>query len=189
MKSKMQNFYRRLANWLTLIRAFIALPLIISLSSENLFSAWIFIILAGISDLLDGLFARKAGGGTVWGAKLDPLVDKIIISLPIIWLTQKAIIPFWATWLIISRELLVTEWRSQENKGGPASFQGKLKTTLQFSSILLMIWPQSLGGPEISALINRVGYMIFWPSLILSFTSLYQYIINLLNSSLKKNLY
>ncbi len=188
MLSKTQIIYRKLANWLTLLRAFIAFPVIFCLTNGNLFCVWTFIIIAGISDLLDGLFAKKAGGGTVWGAKLDPLADKILISAPIIWLTAKDVIPFWATWLLLTRELLATEWRSEDKEGGPASIQGKLKTTLQFSSILLMIWPISLSGQNLTLLFHRAGFLLFWPSLILSLTSLYSYIVNQSNSSLRKNL-
>ena len=40
------------------------------------------------------------------------------------------------------RELLITSWRSDKTSGGPASIQGKYKTTFQFVSIILLLWPK-----------------------------------------------
>ena len=137
---------RQLANIITMLRLFLALPLIYSFYRDNLSLAFILIIVGAFSDILDGYFARKAGGGSQWGAKLDPLADKILIFIPIIWLTESGIIPFWATWLLFSRELIISTWRAQQISGGPASLFGKSKTVLQFTSILLMIWPSTLGG-------------------------------------------
>jgi hypothetical protein len=48
--------------------------------------AWGLLLLGGISDAADGWLARRAGGGSAWGAQLDPLTDKILISAPLLWL-------------------------------------------------------------------------------------------------------
>ena len=169
-------FYRRAANSLTVFRAFIGLPLILFLSHEKILLAWIIVILAGISDALDGWFAKLAGGGTIWGSRLDPLADKILICAPIIWLNSKGILPSWSVWLLITRELLISAWRSEQKKGGPASLWGKSKTTLQFISILLMIWPNHVGGIQLATNLNLLGWLIFWPSLLVALSSGFKYI-------------
>ncbi len=167
----MQKQFRKLANLLTIIRAIGALPLLTALYFENYSLAWIILLGAGLTDLADGFFARKAGGGTTWGARLDPLADKIIISAVLIWLVSKLILPFWAVWVLLTRELIVSSWRSQDYKGGAASKSGKLKTVLQFMSILLMIWPTSLGGRIVAINAQKIGLIIFWPSLLIALIS------------------
>ena len=70
---------RRLADGLTAGRALLGLPLILALSNGQAGLAWWLLLLGGLSDWADGLLARRAGGGSAWGARLDPLTDKILI--------------------------------------------------------------------------------------------------------------
>lgn len=77
---------RRLADGLTVGRAAIGLPLIVALSLGQPALAWWLLLVGGLSDAADGWLARRAGGGSVWGARLDPLTDKILILAPLLWL-------------------------------------------------------------------------------------------------------
>ena len=88
--------FRILANSLTLIRVFIAIPIIVSLIGRGYLLAWILFSLAGLSDLLDGYFARISNTSSIWGARYDPLADKLAILVPTLWLCQEGIIPFWS---------------------------------------------------------------------------------------------
>lgn len=133
-----------LADILTSIRIIVCIPILATLIYQNLLLTWILIILAGITDVLDGYFARKKGNGTVFGAKLDPLADKLVIFTVFLWLNQQSIIPFWSLWIIVTRELLITESRSTNNIGQPASNSAKLKTLLQFTSIVFLLFPFKL---------------------------------------------
>ncbi len=167
---------RKLANNLTLARAISGLPIVIALSLEQKAIACILILASGITDLLDGWIAKAAGGGTKWGAQLDPLADKIFLAGPLIWIASNKLIPIWAIWLLFSRELIITGWRIDEPRGGPAAFAGKVKTTLQIISIELLLWPSSWGGLEISNELNQLGWWLFWPSLALALFSAKTYI-------------
>ena len=60
---------RRMADGLTAGRAVLGLPLIVALSTGWQALAWALLVLGGMSDWLDGLLARRAGGGSVWGAR------------------------------------------------------------------------------------------------------------------------
>ena len=145
INSKILITWPRIINGLTISRMLLGLPIIISLKNGNN-DVFIFLILiAALTDFLDGYFARKYDHKSVFGAKLDPLADKILLIGPMIWLVHENLVPLWAIWLIISRELLITSWRSDKTSGGPASIQGKYKTTFQFASIILLLWPQSWG--------------------------------------------
>ena len=77
---------RKLADALTEGRALVGLPLLLALAAGQPALAWILLALGGLSDAADGWLARRAGGGSVWGARLDPLTDKILITAPLLWL-------------------------------------------------------------------------------------------------------
>jgi CDP-diacylglycerol--glycerol-3-phosphate 3-phosphatidyltransferase len=164
------NLQRRLADGLTVGRAVIGLPLIVALSGGYASVAWWLLLLGGLSDAADGWLARRAGGGSVWGARLDPLTDKILILAPLLWLGAQDSLPLWAIWLLLARELLISGWRAGQGSGGPASWSGKAKTILQFASLLLMLWPSSWGAAVAEGL-HSLGFWLFWPSLLLALSS------------------
>ena len=168
----------RIINGLTISRILLGLPIIISLRNGNNDIFIILILIAGLTDFFDGYFARKYSHESVLGAKLDPLADKILLIGPMIWLVYENLVPLWAIWLIISRELLITSWRSGKASGGPASIQGKSKTTLQFIGIILLLWPKNWGNNNIIYIINYIGYISFWLALFLTLTSALRYVFN-----------
>jgi CDP-diacylglycerol--glycerol-3-phosphate 3-phosphatidyltransferase len=172
---------RQLADGLTLGRAVIGLPLLLALVNGAEALAWLLLLLGGLSDAADGWLARRSGGGSVWGARLDPLTDKILISAPLLWLGATGVLPLWAVWLLLARELLISGWRAGQGSGGPASAAGKAKTILQFASLLLLLWPcdWGLGTPPAVGLVEWLhwgGFLLFWPSLLLALTSALGYL-------------
>ncbi len=169
-------FIKNLANALTIFRALAGFPLIIALCYENLSAAWILLFIAGLTDIADGWLARKAGTSSKWGARLDPLADKILLSAPLIWLVKTTGLPAWSVWLLLARELFISEWRSHDSSGGPASTEGKIKTLMLFTSIHLMIWPQSWGGVNLIRNLNNIGFYLYWPMLLIAFYSAIKYI-------------
>ena len=175
---------RRLINWpniingLTISRILLGLPIIISLRNGNNDIFILLILIGGLTDFFDGYLARKFNHQSVLGAKLDPLADKILLIGPMIWLVHENLVPIWAIWLIISRELIITSWRSDKSSGGPASIQGKYKTAMQFISIILLLWPHNWGSINTIYILNRIGYITFWICLFLTFSSAKKYIFN-----------
>jgi CDP-diacylglycerol---glycerol-3-phosphate 3-phosphatidyltransferase len=173
---------RRLADGLTLGRALLGLPLLLALAAGWQATAWLLLLLGGLSDWADGVLARRAGGGSVWGARLDPLTDKILISAPLLWLAARGSLPLWAVWLLLARELLISGWRAGQGSGGPASLAGKAKTILQFASLLLLLWPDGWGlglgpgGGAMAAWLHAIGWWLFWPSLLLALSSALGYL-------------
>lgn len=175
---------RRLADLLTLSRAALGLPLLLALMGGAQAVAWVLLLLGGLTDWADGWLARRAGGGSVWGARLDPLTDKILISAPLLWLAAEPAagphLPLWAVWLLLARELLISGWRSSQGTGGPASWSGKAKTILQFVSLLLLLWPGAwtLGMPPaaLPQALHGIGWWLFWPSLLLALSSAWGYL-------------
>tara|TARA_B100000965_G_C19502800_1_gene718236 strand:- start:78 stop:650 length:573 start_codon:yes stop_codon:yes gene_type:complete len=183
MKNKAFNAKRlitwpRIINGLTISRIILGLPIIFALRNGHNDIFIILILIGGVTDFFDGYFARKFKCQSVLGAKLDPLADKILLLGPMIWLVHENIVPLWAVWLIISREFIITSWRSDMATGAPATIQGKYKTTLQFISIMLLLWPQNWATINAIYIINKIGYFSFWICLILTYSSAIKYLFN-----------
>lgn len=105
---------------------------------------------AALTDVLDGYLARRYGWITNLGRFLDPLADKLLVSLALIGLVQVGLVPVWAAWVIIGRELLVTGLRTIAAYAGVIimpSRMGKLKTVFEMSAVFLYLalsvpWPR-----------------------------------------------
>ena len=178
INSKRLISWPTIINGLTISRIFLGLPIIISLKNGNNEISIFLILIGGLTDFLDGYLARKYDHKSAFGAKLDPLADKILLIGPMIWLAHESLVPLWSIWLIISRELLITSWRSNKSSGGPASIHGKYKTIFQFSSIILLLWPKSWGTVNSIYIINKIGYISFWIAFFLTLSSALKYIFN-----------
>ena len=168
----------RIINGLTISRIIIGLPLILALTNGKNEIFIFLLLIGGLTDFFDGYLARKYNHQSVLGAKLDPLADKILLLGPMIWLVHENLVPLWAVWLLISRELLITSWRSNKTSGVPASIQGKYKTSLQFISITLLLWPQNWGNDYTIYIFNKIGYISFWICLFLTYSSAIRYVFN-----------
>jgi len=165
-------------NGLTVSRILLGLPIVLSLSTGKNDIFILLLLIGGLTDFFDGYLARRYNHQSVLGARLDPLADKILLIGPMIWLVHESLVPPWAIWVIITRELLITSWRSDLGSGGPASLQGKYKTTLQFISISLLLWPKDWGSIYTITIVNQIGYITFWICLYLTVISAVKYIIN-----------
>ena len=65
------------------------------------------LILAGVSDWLDGKLARALNQGSRLGEVLDPIADRLYIAATIIALAVREIIPWWLVAILALRELVV----------------------------------------------------------------------------------
>jgi len=144
-----------------------------------LFACFLF-VLAGITDGLDGLIARRLGMKTRFGLYLDPIADKLLISCVLITLSSDWCrgfgVPLWVTLLMVSREFLINGLRSFYAVGGTtlsSSFVGKLKTTLQIVGISCVLFSGSLYG---SPLFHAAGLIIIYGALFFSLWSAYRYV-------------
>lgn len=86
----------------------LSVPFIIwCILSDSLLWAFWGMVLAGISDILDGLLARAMHLRTVLGSYLDPIADKLLLVGVFIVLGLKAWIPLWLIILVVFRDVLI----------------------------------------------------------------------------------
>ncbi len=126
-----------------LIPAFVLL--IVRDTDAALWLAAAIFTIGAASDFLDGYLARRHQMKTATGAWLDPLSDKLFVAIPAIVLSIRGAFPWWATAVIVAREVAVTWLRWRLDQGGgvsmPASRVAKLKTASQLVAIGLSIAP------------------------------------------------
>jgi CDP-diacylglycerol--glycerol-3-phosphate 3-phosphatidyltransferase len=109
--------------------------------------------LAGITDTLDGYYARKLGQTSRLGAFLDPVADKLIVAAALVLIVSRD--PRWfiaiASIVIIGREIAISalrEWMAEIGARGKikVSAIGKYKTIMQIVGLSFLLFRQSLFG-------------------------------------------
>lgn len=139
-------------NLITLLRILLTPLFIIFLIQGNYHKALFVFLLAGLSDLADGLIARTWHQKSRLGSYLDPLADKVLMAASFVTLSIYREIPSWLTVVVISRDLalgfgvLIFRLADIPLVVRP-SLAGKWTTTFQVSTVFLVligkIWPFS----------------------------------------------
>lgn len=117
-------------------------------------------VAAALTDFLDGYLARRWNVISRFGILADPIADKALVLV-----TLATLAVFWgpALWWIVGvlavREVGVTLGRLAvaSKEAIPASKGGKLKTVLQFTAIVMMMWPAGLLDADV---IHLIGFIV-----------------------------
>jgi CDP-diacylglycerol--glycerol-3-phosphate 3-phosphatidyltransferase/cardiolipin synthase len=145
-----------LPNALTLLRMFL-IPVFVGVFYLPFpwanFACTILFALAAITDWLDGYLARRWGQTSAFGAFLDPVADKLMVSTALVLLVQQ-IPTLWMSVtaaVIIGREITVSalrEWMAQVGSRAKVavSIVGKFKTTAQMVALLLLLYREPIAG-------------------------------------------
>jgi cardiolipin synthase len=101
-----------LANQLTILRVALTPAFVLAVVYQYLGTALVVFLVAGATDALDGLIARRTGQRTSLGAWLDPMADKLLLVATFVVLTLPSVplthhIPLWLTVLVISRDVVI----------------------------------------------------------------------------------
>jgi CDP-diacylglycerol--glycerol-3-phosphate 3-phosphatidyltransferase len=177
-----------LPNALTWFRV-VAIPLVVAVFFGSELFGWqeswarpaagLLFGLAGITDYFDGYLARRLGLTSSFGAFLDPVADKLIVSTALVLLVQAdphvslALVAA----IIIGREITVSalrEWMSQIGARAhvAVSIFGKWKTTLQIIGISLMLYRE----PLFTLPVYRVGEWLVYVAAALTLWSMIDYL-------------
>ena len=175
---------KNIPNILTLIRIFSIPILVLTIlsPSHNLNILAFFLFLAiSFTDYLDGAIARKMNLVSDFGKMLDPIADKLLIICTIITLIIKESIAgssLFPAFIIISREIFISGLRefnatSKSGKQIHVSFLGKVKTSIQILSLLLLILSLILINHQLY--IFNAGIITLWIAMFFTVISGYQY--------------
>lgn len=164
-----------LPNTLTVSRIFLAPVLVVVLLTEipdrEFWGLGIF-LLATLTDVLDGIIARRTDRITVTGAMLDPIADKLLMSGAFISLTELGVAPAWMVFMIVAREFAVTGLRMvalERNVPIAANRWGKAKTTCQVIAVSLLIFSLKYPGW------GPIASLALWVALVLTVMSMVIY--------------
>jgi CDP-diacylglycerol--glycerol-3-phosphate 3-phosphatidyltransferase len=99
-----------LPNKLTLTRIVLSPIFMAFLLVDNLVARYVALVLfavACLTDLWDGYLARKNGCETGFGRFMDPMADKLLVSLAFVSFVSLRVIPAWVVLTIITREIII----------------------------------------------------------------------------------
>ena len=129
-------------------------------------------IAAGITDILDGYFARMWGQQSSLGRMLDPIADKLLVASCLLMLAAEESIRGWALFaavIILCREILVSglrEYLAELRVGVPVTRLAKYKTIGQMVAIGFLIAGDA--GDVVLPSTTEIGITLLWLSAILT---------------------
>jgi CDP-diacylglycerol--glycerol-3-phosphate 3-phosphatidyltransferase len=135
--------------------------------------------LAGITDSLDGYYARKLGQTSRLGAFLDPVADKLIVAAALVLIVSKD--PRWfvviVAVVIIGREIAVSALREWMAEIGARSrikvtILAKYKTIMQIVGLSMLLYRQDMFGIPT----YRLGLVLTGVAAVLTLWSMVQYL-------------
>ena len=148
-----------LPNLLTVFRM-VLIPVFASLLFYQRFVlALVVFVVAGVTDGLDGLLARRFNQKSQLGTILDPIADKLMLVTAFVVLSMRSVfpqplpshlpVPFWVTVAVISRDVFILVGAAAINvvtgfRGFRPSMLGKINTTVQIAAIAAIIFAASV---------------------------------------------
>jgi CDP-diacylglycerol--glycerol-3-phosphate 3-phosphatidyltransferase len=127
--------------------------------------------LAAVTDGLDGALARRWGSTSRFGAVVDPIADKLMVTAALLLLLVRTptFFLFFAALVIVSRELIIAglrEWMAGAGASGSVrvSFLAKTKTAVQMVALVTL-----LARPGV--FLERVGLVLLYVSVVLTLWS------------------
>jgi cardiolipin synthase len=166
-------------NLICVVRILLVVPIVLSLLSGHSRLALILIVVAGLSDGLDGYLAKNFHWRTRLGGILDPLADKLLLVSVIVTLTYLGLSPVWLAVVVIGRDLIIVTGGTTYNfligsVEPEPSWISKWNTGLQLLYMLVVIshqafdWPENVSimllgaGLLLTSVISGLDYVVRW---------------------------
>jgi cardiolipin synthase (CMP-forming) len=139
-------------------------------------AATVIFVVAAITDWLDGYLARRWQQTSAFGAFLDPVADKLMVSTALIVLVQIGRLDGILATIIIGREITISalrEWMARigAHKSVAVSMIGKIKTTAQMIAIPMLLYYAPLSGIDVF----QVGTWLIYVAAVLTLWSMGYY--------------
>lgn len=166
-------------NLICFARIALVIPIIRLLWQEQFLLSLLLILIAGLSDILDGYLAKKNNWRSYLGAVLDPAADKILLVSLFLTLQSMDLIPLWLTLTVILRDLMIVFglglYRYFVGVPQPKPTRiSKFNTLLQLAFIILVILAQGIQFPFailsmvcgslvfVTSILSGLDYWIIW---------------------------
>ncbi|WP_316860288.1 CDP-diacylglycerol--glycerol-3-phosphate 3-phosphatidyltransferase [uncultured Cohaesibacter sp.] len=136
-------------------------------------------VVAAITDFLDGYLARRWQMQSALGRMLDPIADKLIVSVSILMLAYDHTLISWHIWagvIILCREILVSglrEFLAALQVSVPVTRLAKWKTTAQLIAIAFLL--AGPAGDKVIPYTSETGLVLLWISALLTLYTGYDY--------------
>jgi len=136
-------------------------------------------IAAGVTDYLDGYYARIWNQQSAFGRMLDPIADKLLVASCLLMLAADGIINRWTLWaavVILCREILVSglrEYLAALRVSVPVTKLAKWKTTVQLVAIGFLLAGEA--GDMVVPVVTLIGIVLLWASAIVTIYTGYDY--------------
>lgn len=175
---------KHVPNILTIIRFFLIPIILYFIFTEQYISAFIVLTISGLTDVLDGIIARKFNCITNFGKLIDPLADKTTQIAILASLTFKGIIPLWMLIVVFVKEFAMIAGASflyGKELVVSSRWFGKLATVLFYLAIVcsffITYWNTSLvGHPEYSlSMLPQFDTYLYYLALAATIFSLVMY--------------
>jgi len=168
---------KQIPNILTALRLLLVLPIIILFfwlptSAQIQFWVLMLVILASVTDWLDGWYARKFNCISDFGKVHDPLADKwlTVLYLPLVALNMIHFLPVAFLWL---RDITSTHLRSLAAKPVAAKLSGKIKTAISLPLLCLLVAAVPVEGSYFGFFIFMKGLFYWVGGILLSLVCLW----------------
>ena len=135
---------KQIPNAITIARMVAALPLLFFLIEGDTKVAFWIAVLAGLSDSIDGYLAKKFDWRTELGGLLDPIADKLLLSVCFLGLAWQQAIPIWLCVLVLGRDVVIVTgawvwWKTIGPFKPSPSWISKLTTFFQIVYVALLL--------------------------------------------------
>jgi len=162
----------------------VAIPLIVGVfyigleaHLQNLIATVMFVVFA-LTDWLDGFLARRLNQTSAFGAFLDPVADKFLVSASLLVLVYLKRADVFVALIIIGREIAISalrEWMAQIGAARSVAVHmlGKIKTTVQMIAIPFLLFDGTLFGVIDTGVWGR---WLIWMAAILTVWSMVYYL-------------
>lgn len=183
--NKIKSWCKHIPNALTILRFLLIPIIIIYIVKDKYIEAFIFLTISGITDVLDGIIARKFNFITNFGKLIDPLADKTTQISILVTLALKNIIPMWILIIVFIKEFVMVAGASflyGKELVVSSKWYGKLATVLFYlaivSSFVIRYWNSIALAPENSVVIlPQFDIYIYYLALAATVFSLIMYYI------------
>jgi len=180
-KAKMSSMFNSLANKLTLARVLaipVILPLLMIPYAWANWTALVLFVAAGITDWLDGYFARSMKEVSTLGKFFDSIADKLLVAAVILLLVYNGQITglsIFPAVVILLREVAVSglrEFLAEVRVGVPVSYLARWKTVIQIVALSFLIAGDRY-APSLHA--SAIGNICLWIAGILTVVTALDY--------------